>query len=281
MRQKHMPLPLNSLYFITDFTHKSDWTYPLFGYLQTPVTNCSVMYARLLRMTKVLKNGFKYNPNWYFRNILQNILICIDANFMDFIKNWGNITNSYWANVQNIYIPLVETSDFLNDCFGIIVCVCASCSVVSDTLLPRELWPTRFLCPRGFSRHEYWVGCRALLLGIFPTQGLKPGLLQYRRILYHLSHQGSPLVLYLLNKNIYSTIYSPSIHRFSARFTKPKVALSSVTSFNIIQPHFKQKHVFRFKFLKMASYFIKLSLVSCVHVFSHSVVSNSFQLHGL
>ena len=125
------------------------------------------------------------------------------------------------------------------------------------------------------------VGCRALLLGIFPTQGLKPGLLQCRRILYHLSHQGSPLVLYLLNKNIYSTIYSPSIHRFSARFTKPKVALSSVTSFNIIQPHFKQKHVFRFKFLKMASYFIKLSLVLCVHVFSHSVVSNSLQLHGL
>ena len=28
--------------------------------------------------------------------------------------------------------------------------------------------------------------------GIFPTQGLNPGLLYYRQILYHLSHQGSP-----------------------------------------------------------------------------------------
>ena len=27
---------------------------------------------------------------------------------------------------------------------------------------------------------------------IFPTQGLNPGLLHYRQMLYHLSHQGSP-----------------------------------------------------------------------------------------
>ena len=35
------------------------------------------------------------------------------------------------------------------------------------------------------------VGCHALLQGIFPTQGLNPSLLHCRRILYHLSHQGS------------------------------------------------------------------------------------------
>ena len=33
--------------------------------------------------------------------------------------------------------------------------------------------------------------------GIFPTQGLKPGLLHCRQILYHLSHQGSSLLLVL------------------------------------------------------------------------------------
>ena len=32
------------------------------------------------------------------------------------------------------------------------------------------------------------VGCHALLQGIFPTQGLNPGLPQCRWILYHLSH---------------------------------------------------------------------------------------------
>ena len=39
------------------------------------------------------------------------------------------------------------------------------------------------------------VGCHALLRGIFPTQGLNPGLQHCRRILYCLSHQGSPRIL--------------------------------------------------------------------------------------
>ena len=36
------------------------------------------------------------------------------------------------------------------------------------------------------------VDCHALLQGIFPTQGLNPGLPHCRRILYHLNHHGSP-----------------------------------------------------------------------------------------
>ena len=39
------------------------------------------------------------------------------------------------------------------------------------------------------------VGCLALLQGIFPTQGSNSGLPHCRRILYHLSHQGSPRIL--------------------------------------------------------------------------------------
>jgi len=39
------------------------------------------------------------------------------------------------------------------------------------------------------------VGFHALLQGIFATQGLNPGLLHCRLILYHLSHQGSPRIL--------------------------------------------------------------------------------------
>ena len=35
------------------------------------------------------------------------------------------------------------------------------------------------------------VGFHALLQGIFPTQGLNPGLPHCRQILYHLSHQGN------------------------------------------------------------------------------------------
>ena len=44
----------------------------------------------------------------------------------------------------------------------------------------------------GFSRQEYCNGLHFLLQGIFLTQGLYPGLLHCRWILYHLTHQGSP-----------------------------------------------------------------------------------------
>ena len=44
----------------------------------------------------------------------------------------------------------------------------------------------------GFSRQEYWVGCHALLQGIFLTQGLNPGFPNCRQIPYCLSHQVSP-----------------------------------------------------------------------------------------
>ena len=43
----------------------------------------------------------------------------------------------------------------------------------------------------GFSRQEYWSELPCPPPGIFPTQGLNPGLPHCRWILYHLSHQGS------------------------------------------------------------------------------------------
>ena len=39
------------------------------------------------------------------------------------------------------------------------------------------------------------VDSPSLLQGIFPTQGLNPGLLHCRKILYQLSHEGSPRIL--------------------------------------------------------------------------------------
>ena len=67
-------------------------------------------------------------------------------------------------------------------------------SVVYDSLRPHGLYPTRFLCPWGFSRQEYWSGLPALLHRICPTQGRNPGPPHCRWILYHLSHWGSPWI---------------------------------------------------------------------------------------
>ena len=45
-----------------------------------------------------------------------------------------------------------------------------------------------------FFRPEYWTGY-SLLQGIYPTQGSNPGLPHCRKILYQLSHQGSPRIM--------------------------------------------------------------------------------------
>ena len=63
-------------------------------------------------------------------------------------------------------------------------------SVISDSLQPHGRQPTRPLCPWGSPGKNTGVGCHALLQGTFPTQGQNPGLPNWRRILYQLSHQG-------------------------------------------------------------------------------------------
>ena len=52
----------------------------------------------------------------------------------------------------------------------------------------------KLLCPWDSPGENIGVGCRSLLQGIVPTQGLNPGVLPCRQILYHLSHQGSPSI---------------------------------------------------------------------------------------
>ena len=67
-----------------------------------------------------------------------------------------------------------------------------SCSVVSDSLRPMDCnWQAPLFME--FSRQKLWSGL-PFLQGIFLTQGSNLGLLHCRQILYHLNHQGSPLV---------------------------------------------------------------------------------------
>ena len=52
-------------------------------------------------------------------------------------------------------------------------------------------WTVACQAPLDFPGKSPGVGCHFLLQGIFPTQGLNPGLLHCRQMLYCLSHQGS------------------------------------------------------------------------------------------
>ena len=63
-------------------------------------------------------------------------------------------------------------------------------SVVSYSLQPHGLYN-----PWNSPGQNTGVGSHSLLQGIFPTQGLNPGLPHCRQILYQLSHKGSPRTL--------------------------------------------------------------------------------------
>ena len=97
---------------------------------------------------------------------------------------------------------------------------CAS----SDTLLCLVTQSCPTLCdrvgwsPLGSSVHgdspgkNTGVGCRALLQGIFPTQGANLGLPHCRWILYHLRHQGNIYIHTHIYIHNFICIYYLSMH---------------------------------------------------------------------
>ena len=66
-------------------------------------------------------------------------------------------------------------------------------SVMSDSCNPIDCSPPGFSVHGDSPGKNAGGGCSFLLQGIFPTQGLNPGLPHCRRILYCLSHQWSPI----------------------------------------------------------------------------------------
>ena len=86
-------------------------------------------------------------------------------------------------------------------CDDLSVCESVSCSVMSDSATP---WTVARQDPLSmeFSRQEDWSGLPFPLSGDLPNPGIEPrsqtqvsnpGLPHCRQILYHLSHQGSPI----------------------------------------------------------------------------------------
>ena len=76
------------------------------------------------------------------------------------------------------------------------MCVCVSCSVVSNSLWPHGLQPTWLLCPWNSPGKNTGVGCHFLFQGIFPTRGSYLHLLcllHWQPDSLPLSHLGSPL----------------------------------------------------------------------------------------
>ena len=74
-------------------------------------------------------------------------------------------------------------------CYAVLCLVIKPCPTLCS---PMDCSPPGSSVHGDFPSNNTGVGCHAFLQGIFPTQGLNPGLLHRRWMLYHLNHQGSP-----------------------------------------------------------------------------------------
>ena len=86
--------------------------------------------------------------------------------------------------------PSSQSYGFSSSRVWLCIYVSESPSVVSDSLRPHGLY-------RSWNSpgQNTGVGSLSLFQGIFPSQGLSPGLMHCRWILYQLSHKGSPRTL--------------------------------------------------------------------------------------
>ena len=106
------------------------------------------------------------------------------------------------------YVFFIPISEPIKPKEVTICCAGLGRSVVSDSLPPHGLWPTRLLHPWYSPGKNTGMDCHSLLLGIFLTQRLNPVLLHGRKILYSLSHQERP---FSLDKSRESTHFSSLI----------------------------------------------------------------------
>ena len=99
-----------------------------------------------------------------------------------------------FVRVQSLHSVVLVSALQQNECH--VPCWALSRSRVRLCATAWTVVPQAPLCV-GFLRQEYWSVLPCPPPGIFPTQGLNPGLPHCRQILYQLSYEGSPNQPYL------------------------------------------------------------------------------------
>ena len=101
----------------------------------------------------------------------------------------------YYMDIRFLQNPVLLRSALPTSCplYTKPCLVAHSCLTLCN---PMDCSPPGSSVHGNFPDKNTGVGCHVLLQGIFPTQGLNPGLPHCRWVLYHLSHQGSQYTIY-------------------------------------------------------------------------------------
>ena len=112
-------------------------------------------------------------------------------------QNWSG---SVWVSASLVaqmvkYLPAMRETQvrFLDQEDPLEKGMATHSSTLAWKIPPMEK-PGRY-SPWDFPGKNTGVGCHYILQGIFLVQGSNPGLPHCRQILYHLSHQGSPVTI--------------------------------------------------------------------------------------
>ena len=103
----------------------------------------------------------------------------------------------HWLMKWSFFL-LFQTFTVISGCCGLSGFMRLFVSMKSESegrsVVSNFLWPHGLHCPWNSPGQNAGVGRLSLLQGIFPTQGLNPGLPHRRQILYQLSHKESPRI---------------------------------------------------------------------------------------
>ena len=108
-------------------------------------------------------------PNHFSQHPLLSLRMVFNVRVLAILESYSLLGLSLRMHVNKLLF------DFL--LFICLMQVCKVTSVMSNSLWPYGLEPTRLLCPWDFPGKNPGVGCHALLQGTFPTQGSNPSLL--------------------------------------------------------------------------------------------------------
>ena len=101
-------------------------------------------------------------------------------------KSWTQL--SHWTELKLVFQSWLSYPP----CYSLLISEYES---ESHSVESNSLWPHGPYSPWNSPGQNTGVGSLSLLQGIFPTQGLSPGLPHCKWILYQLSHKGSPRIL--------------------------------------------------------------------------------------